>query len=141
MSISLDDFARDCFNLQQLLTENEIKFVLGKSQMSELSQESLINCLRKCSQLNQNEMIQKMYVFMWKGKVKSGDFKAPLLSLFFTLDFNIAIYKSENGTLRESIGTYELRDTDLQFNHRENVVEISVVSKGMFWNSKQQSKI
>ena len=52
MNMSLDDFAKDCFSLEKLLNEDEIKFVLDTSKLNTLNEVSLRTSLENCLQLN-----------------------------------------------------------------------------------------
>lgn len=77
-----------------------------------------------------------MCIFMWWGKVKSGSYKISACSLFLTLDFQLALYKMDNNVLKEFLGSFNLKNTEILFDFKNNTININVVEKGILWNTK-----
>lgn len=136
MSMSLDDFAKDCFTLDKLLTIEEVEFILQKSEENILSQQALDLCLQRCMESDQESIIEEMSEFMWRGKVKSGSYKISGCSVFLTLDFQLTLYKMENNVLKEFLGSFNLKDSEVTFDYKNHTINIGVVEKGILWNTK-----
>jgi hypothetical protein len=143
VSFDLDDFAKESFDIFQLLNEDDKNFVLQKAEMDSISILAVKNCLRNCLVLEQDEMLKSFYSYRFLGKIRSGYFskKATDLAIFLTLDFNYSLYAMKDNNIYEYLLNIPMQHVSLKTNFRKCLMEFSFGEKGWFFNSTKKFEI